>query len=698
MAAATSFVSGGIFGDTTKALRQSWIQRVVEIDKDIIVDEFNIRQVFHDLKLFPSKSQVFEMVHCAREGSKEENGRESDFLTFGEFCIFATELRKYYDQHNIVVVPKALSYKTTASSRGSPMVTENSGITIGAAGPVADCKLSNSSCDKVVLNNSKKNGAGLSCSYDVFLGGSCNPTVWRKDLAIPHFKSHGITFYNPYNPTVTWKPEMMELEHQAKQTSQLLFFVLNEQTRNVVSMIEISYLAGKKRKLICCLGQYPKPPLSNHTINSEAISMTEWQDLTGGMIVVNDLVERQGIPVFDSIDVALECATKVIKQGLAVEDLGLLDGARPVQHAQLQIGDKLVRLREAFDAVDTLQSGTITLNDLKMAFRIHVHRDLTSSDLKNIASYLKDGSDGAIDFNKFCCIVADFRQKKQKHSVNADDNAVSSPMAPAAAAAGGNGNGHEKPEKRSKRKRMKNFFSKVFHRSAVSCGAQTVGESSSSSTMTNSFEQAKSKPEIGSGTDTIPAGEAPGLPLLRDIGTAGGGPGGVGLQSRRGSSVRDVYLGGSANGSWRQDVAVPLLKKHGLTYFNPQCVARRLMPMWAAAIDNSRVVLFVILGNSRSLAAMNEAAFYIGQPTGHTSVVLVVQSISAGATVTGDAYSNLDQGEVLSELALKDYNRGRSYLSDIANRVGVPVFDNVAEAVQCVVDKCKITAGNIMQK
>ena len=244
-AAATSFVSGGIFGDTTKALRQSWIQRVVEIDKDIIVDELNIRQVFHDLKLFPSKSQVFEMVHCAREGSKEENGGwGSDFLTFGEFCIFATELRKYYDQHNIVVIPKALSYKTTASSRASPMATENSGIAIG--GPAAD-KMSSCS-DKV--NSTKKNGGG-SCSYDVFLGGSCNPTVWRKDLAIPHFKSHGITFYNPYNPTVTWKPEMMELEHQAKQTSQLLFFVLNEQTRNVVSMIEISYLAGKKRKLIC---------------------------------------------------------------------------------------------------------------------------------------------------------------------------------------------------------------------------------------------------------------------------------------------------------------------------------------------------------------------------------------------------------------------------------------------------------------
>lgn len=158
------------------------------------------------------------------------------------------------------------------------------------------------------------------------------------------------------------------------------------------------------------------------------------------------------------------------------------------------------------------------------------------------------------------------------------------------------------------------------------------------------------------------------------------------MHSRRGSSVRDVYLGGSANGSWRQDQAVPLLKKHGLTYFNPQSVTRRLMPMWAAAIDNSRVLLFVILGNSRSLGAMNEAAFYIGQ--GH-NVVLVVQGIQADTPVIGDSFSSQDPGEVLSKAALKDYNRGRSYLSDIANREGVPVFDNVTEALQCVVDKCK---------
>ena len=60
--------------------------------------------------------------------------------------------------------------------------------------------------------------------------------------------------------------------------------------------------------MICYLGKYPE---NNHTINNEPIGKIEWQDLQGGMTVVNDLVERQGIPVFELIDVALECATKV---------------------------------------------------------------------------------------------------------------------------------------------------------------------------------------------------------------------------------------------------------------------------------------------------------------------------------------------------------------------------------------------------
>lgn len=39
----------------------------------------------------------------------------------------------------------------------------------------------------------------LSCRSEVFLGGSCNPTTWRKEVAIPLLKKHSITFFNPVN-------------------------------------------------------------------------------------------------------------------------------------------------------------------------------------------------------------------------------------------------------------------------------------------------------------------------------------------------------------------------------------------------------------------------------------------------------------------------------------------------------------------
>jgi len=62
-------------------------------------------------------------------------------------------------------------------------------------------------------------------------------------------------------------------------------------------------------------------------------------------------------------------------------------------------------------------------------------------------------------------------------------------------------------------------------------------------------------------------------------------------------------------------------------------------------------------------------------------VVLCVQHIGPETT--------LDCGDKLSEAARKDYNRGRSYLSDFANREGVPVFDEIQEALECVVAKCR---------
>ena len=230
MSAGTSIVN--LYGDTTRELYTAWHSRVGPTASTI--PQETIQPLFNDLGLYPCTSQVYEMLHCARECSKRDTG---EHITFGEFCVFATELRRYYNNHDkdpatVLSLPVQVS-KVPEKRKKGELRTQRS----------------------------------TTSAYDVFLGGSCNPTTWRMDVAIPHFKGQGITFYNPQQ--ANWVPEMIELEHQAKVTSQILFFVINEQTRNVASMIEVSQYAGSNRRLVVVLNPYPGP---DHLINGEQLT------------------------------------------------------------------------------------------------------------------------------------------------------------------------------------------------------------------------------------------------------------------------------------------------------------------------------------------------------------------------------------------------------------------------------------------
>lgn len=161
-------------------------------------------------------------------------------------------------------------------------------------------------------------------------------------------------------------------------------------------------------------------------------------------------MEREGAPVFTRLGTALECARKVLREGVAVGDLSLSDGACPVRLAHLQLGDKLVRAREAFNTLDTARAGRIGLQDLRMAFRIYTHRDLARGDLREILEAQHQDEEGGerllrhllssapaeqkspkkrtlsggsgngqaleqqplVDFDHFCCILAEFKNRK----------------------------------------------------------------------------------------------------------------------------------------------------------------------------------------------------------------------------------------------------------------------------------------------
>ena len=47
---------------------------------------------------------------------------------------------------------------------------------------------------------------------EIFLGGSCNPTTWRQEIAIPLLEANEISFYNPQ--VEEWHEGLIALENQ----------------------------------------------------------------------------------------------------------------------------------------------------------------------------------------------------------------------------------------------------------------------------------------------------------------------------------------------------------------------------------------------------------------------------------------------------------------------------------------------------
>lgn len=225
--------------------------------------------------------------------------------------------------------------------------------------------------------------------------------------------------------------------------------------------------------------------------------------------------------------------------------------------------------------------------------------------------------------------------------------------------------------------------------------------------------------------------------------------------------LRDIYLGGSCalRTNWRGE-AIAMLSEHDISYHMPQLhesllqngdsdgrlstsppsanepcssksleqsssndsgigtgqnrnsyrtsngtvicpTGRRMLNL--SLLESSRVLLFVISNETRSLAPMTLAAHCLG--LGY-NVVLCVQMLSTDNCTIGDdkvcfttiyfqfEMSKFNDNTVLyhfqlTPAAIKDYNRGRSYLIDLARRQDVPVFSDVKQAVECAIEKVK---------
>lgn len=178
-------------------------------------------------KLFARRGSTFDVTG---NSSKHMNG-----LTFGEFCVLASDLKRFrthslikcHDKYTTSSLPPSSSPASPAPLQQQPttiltnnntnirkndLITNfnqqqqqqeqqqaginNEQITIDDGEAVAINKLSTATTTTPTPAIPPSSDVS---APEVFLGGSCNPTTWRADVAIPALNKLGISFYNPVN-------------------------------------------------------------------------------------------------------------------------------------------------------------------------------------------------------------------------------------------------------------------------------------------------------------------------------------------------------------------------------------------------------------------------------------------------------------------------------------------------------------------
>lgn len=650
-----------------------------------IVPEHKIKTLFGELKLFLCDDQVHDIIRTIKLIDRDILSEHKNGITFGEFSVLLSDIRKLrstsklnsHDTSHSIEISK-VDTKTVETRPSSCMSTDDHNETI--SGP------------------------------EVFLGGSCNPTTWRADIAIPTLNLLGISFYNPQ--VSEWTPDLLELEHRAKEKARVLFFVMDSQTRSTAGAIEVAHIAGKnsKRLVLVLLPYKPQQQILNETLSAD-----EYMDLSRNQLLLRQLMKRRGLPVLDNIPLALEYIKNVLSGGACQE------------HPQ-NVATRLISVRRTYDRVaDNYQSVINLVQCQKAMVALGYPPGITIiSVINQILAYFREirqpnysekrfkrlsivtdkthdselSEENAITFDEFCildsylsvlhqdiletsCVSPIKGTNLQQPLIYLTDSSDWShrivPPSPNTCKLSKTKDyrshfGTNENWKQSKycfdintNASSSNFYKNVKHSNSLENNSLTNMAIQSAIISSSPFMQKNSY------SQSLNAGECSSL------------------------EIRDLYIGGSCSKltKWKQTCVVPYLNSQNITFYtstlsegldkslknDPATVndvqTEDEIMFNPSELDASRILLFVITNETRSLSAMTMSAHYIGM--GY-NIVMCVQMMNESCSVPGLH---------LSDSAVKDYNRGRSYLVDLAKRHEIPVFDEIEAAAKCAVEKLK---------
>jgi hypothetical protein len=144
--------------------------------------------------------------------------------------------------------------------------------------------------------------------YDVFLGGSCNPTTWRTDVAVPMLDAAGLRYFNPQ--TDDWSPAQVDIENQAKIHSQMALFVIDNQTRAIASILEATELICDGFPDVDDILLVIDDIKDGTVIDGQTVTGRELKDLNRARQYLRDLATRHSVEISGTIPEAINLATR----------------------------------------------------------------------------------------------------------------------------------------------------------------------------------------------------------------------------------------------------------------------------------------------------------------------------------------------------------------------------------------------------
>jgi len=147
----------------------------------------------------------------------------------------------------------------------------------------------------------------------IFLGGACGETTWRKDIAIPALTAAGVSYFDPQLPPGMWTEEHEALDIKAKGESDVLLFVVNNQTRGVATIGEVAYCLGSGQPVVLVLNDIGE----DDYIDGKPVSRTERDDLNRGRIFLRTTAAAHEIPIFDNVAEGVQHAIELIRTASA---------------------------------------------------------------------------------------------------------------------------------------------------------------------------------------------------------------------------------------------------------------------------------------------------------------------------------------------------------------------------------------------